>query len=101
MPTHSADDYEVRAFLEDRCICTGSNLDFVQSSVLIDALMHWRRDRALSAWTARTCATLLKEVAPRWRDPQTGMRPGRHKASVVGYLGLVLRPAPPANGEAE
>lgn len=86
-----ADEDEVRRFMADCCTCTGRHSDFVQASVLADALVAWRRDHGLPAWTTNIAARRLKDVVPEWRDPITGIKPYRHKASVVGYLGLVLR----------
>lgn len=75
-------------FLEQCCICTGSDLDTIPSRELGEAFNYWLDQRGDDRWRSRTISIKLKEKSERWKSPKTGHGFVARKSSVMAYGGI-------------
>ncbi|MBL1435641.1 MAG: hypothetical protein COB08_005525 [Rhodobacteraceae bacterium] len=83
---------ELALFLRDYCICTGDAAKFTRTAELLVAYKHWCKAVTRAPLSDGTFAHRLPSLAKTYLDPATGFGFTKHKASVSGYLGVVVDP---------
>jgi len=77
-------------FLTTCCVVTGDPQDALLSERVVQAVNFHFRERGLSSWKETTISKQFAVKSRHWRNPNTGHRFEKSKASRTQYIGLRL-----------
>lgn len=85
-----ADLGALTSFLQDECVVTGSQADWMYARHFNDAYREWRRDLGCDVLGLRTVSNQMIALSKTYACPYSGRRFRPGKSNTTGYWGLRL-----------